>query len=102
MKLINIFISNNTTIEYYDLSKIDYKILYERENLKLIKQFDNSFLYVFDDFVFSELAGKNKELIDSIIEKKVIGNCSKWIFDRAKENIIRGNNLKKQYNGFTI
>jgi hypothetical protein len=64
MKLINIFISNNTTIEYYDLSKIDYKILYERENLKLIKQFDNSFLYVFDDFVFSELAGKNKNRED--------------------------------------
>jgi hypothetical protein len=89
MRLLNIWRSDAIHRYWYEFGKE----IYRNGDFAIYKETDKSFLYSFKNIAISNLAGKNKELVDRLADNKPFEgpyNSQHFLYERALEGIERG------------
>ena len=94
-KILNVWNSNKIEKKYYQVEKP----IFQKNEYSIFKIGVNSYLYTFQDISITNLCGVNKDLINSLINdlrplENNRYNPQTFLFDRCKENLKKGIELK--------
>lgn len=84
MKILNIWNSRPDKIDYYDVSSPIYTI----GDYNIYKLGEQNYLYTFKNIAINNLAGINKEHLNSLYNNTKPIEC--FLYDRAQENLNKG------------
>jgi hypothetical protein len=90
IEILNTWTSNQIDKIFFD---VDAPV-YEKGDYRIFKQWQGSYLYTFKNIAINQLAGFNKEHIESVRKlERPSDPRAEFLYERALSAIERGNNL---------
>jgi hypothetical protein len=95
-EIINPWHNNNSSFSK-PVYKIEGKPVYSNGDYHIYKQFNSSYMYVYKDLAFNNLAGINKHHLDAVATRTrpKSPNAAVFLYDRAIETLEKATSIKR-------